>query len=283
MPDLPALPALSALPALAGRRPDVLLELDLTQAPVSRDSDDPITRLRMRGRPQLRPILRALHEAAQEDRVVGLIAKVGGELPWAVMQELRLGVQDFVAHGKPALAWAESFGEGSGSMTAFVLASAFDEIWLQPGGELGMLGVGIEATFVRGALDKLGIEPQIQQRHEFKNAANSIMRTEFTEAHRTALDRLAESLFTDAIDMIAEGRGMPTETRASSSSTPDPARPRRLGRSASSTPWATAIRRTPRCGLAWGPTPSCCSPNGGRHRADHISPRGARDTSPSSR
>jgi protease IV len=211
MPDLPALPALSALPALAGRRPDVLLELDLTQAPVSRDSDDPITRLRLRGRPQLRPILRALHEAAEDDRVVGLIAKVGGELPWAVMQELRLGVRDFVAHGKPALAWAESFGEGSGSMTAFVLASAFDEIWLQPGGELGMLGVGIEATFVRGALDKVGIEPQIQQRHEFKNAANSIMRTEFTEAHRTALDRVAESIFTDAIAMIAEGRGMPTE------------------------------------------------------------------------
>ena len=86
----------------------------------------------------------------------------------AVVQELRLGVRAFAAHGKPTLAWAESFGEGSGGMTAFVLASAFDEIWLQPGGELGMLGVGIETTFVRGALDRLGIEPQIEQRHEFE-------------------------------------------------------------------------------------------------------------------
>jgi protease-4 len=206
---MPALPA--ALPALPGRRPDLLLELDLTQAPASGGSDDPLTRLRTRGRPQLRPILRALHEAAEDDRVQGLIAKVGGELPWAIMHELRLGVREFVAHGKPALAWAESFGEGSGSMTAFVLASAFDEIWLQPGGELGMLGVGVETTFVRAALDRMGIEPQLEQRHEFKNAANSIMRTEFTEAHRAALDRLAESVFTDAIDMIAEGRGMPAE------------------------------------------------------------------------
>jgi protease-4 len=197
-----------ALPALPGHRPALLLELDLTQAPVSRDSDDPITRLRMRGRPQLRPILRALHEGAEDDRVQGLIAKVGGELPWAVMQELRLGVRAFAAHGKPTLAWAESFGEGSGGMTAFVLACAFDEIWLQPGGELGMLGVGVETTFVRGALDRLGIEPQIEQRHEYKNAANSIMRTEFTEAHRTALDRLAESVLSDAVEMIAGGRGM---------------------------------------------------------------------------
>ena len=200
------------LPALPGRRPPVLLEVDLTHAPVQGGSDDPISRLRTRGRPQLRAILRALHEGAEDDRVRGLIVKVGGELPWAVMQELRLGVRAFAAQGKPTLAWAESFGEGSATMTGYVLASAFDEIWLQPGGELGMLGVGVETTFVRGALDRLGIEPQIEQRHEYKNAANSIMRTEFTEAHRTALDRLAESVFTDAIEMIAEGRGIAVET-----------------------------------------------------------------------
>lgn len=200
-----------ALPAIPGRRPDLLLELDLTRTPAPPGADDPITRLRMRGRPQLRPVLRALHEGAEDERVQGLIVKVGGELSWAVMQELRLAVRAFDTHGKPTLAWAESFGEGSGTMTAFVLATAFDEVWLQPGGELGILGVGVETTFVRGALDKLGIEPQIEQRHEFKNAANTIMRTEFTEAHRTALDRLAECIYTDAVDMIAEGRGMQSQ------------------------------------------------------------------------
>ncbi len=172
------------------------------------DSEDPITRLRTRGRAHLRPILRALHEGAGDPHVRGLIAKVGGELPWAVMQELRLAVQAFGAQGKPTLAWAETLGAGSGSMAAYVLASAFDEVWLQPGGELGILGVGVEVTFLRGALDKVGVEPQIEQRHEFKNAANTLMRTEFTEAHRAALDRLAEAIFTDAVDMIAEGRRM---------------------------------------------------------------------------
>jgi protease-4 len=71
-----------------------------------------------------------------------------------------------------------------------------------------MLGVGVETTFVRGALDKLGIEPQFEQRYEFKNAADRIMRTEFTEAHRVALDRLAESVFTEAVSAIAKGRGI---------------------------------------------------------------------------
>ena len=172
----------------------------------SRSRTIPLARLRSRGRHGLRTTLRALHEAAGDPRVVGLIAKVGGALPWAGMQELRLGVRAFSAGGKPTLAWAQTFDEAPGAMAGYVLATAFDEVWLQPGGDVGMLGVGVQTTFVRGALDRLGIEPQLDQRYEFKNAADQIMRTEFTQAHRAALDRLAESVFTDAVDAIAQGR-----------------------------------------------------------------------------
>ena len=193
---------------MPGHRPPLLLELDLVGLPASPDADDPVARLQARGRPQLRPVLRTLHEAAADPHVRGLIAKVGGGLPWAPMQELRIGVRAFSARGKPTLAWSESFGEGAGEMAAYVLATAFDEIWLQPGGGVGVLGVGVETTFVRGALDKLGIEPQLEQRHEFKNAADVVMRTEYTQAHRTALDRLAESVFTEAVAAIAGGRGI---------------------------------------------------------------------------
>jgi len=194
--------------ALPGHRPSLLLEVDLAELPAVTDADDPLARLRARGRHQLRPILRTLHEAAADPHVVGLIGKVGGALPWAAMQELRLGVRAFAASGKPTIAWAESFGEGSGDMAAYVLATGFEQIWLQPGGGLGLLGVGVETTFVRGALDHLGIEPQLEQRYEFKNAADSVMRTEFTEAHRTALDRLAESVFSEAVVTIASARGI---------------------------------------------------------------------------
>jgi protease-4 len=196
------------MPVLPGHRPSLLLELDLTEIPAAPPADDPLARLRARGRHQLRPTLRALHDSAADRHVVGLIAKVGAALPWAIMQELRLGVRAFAASGKPTLAWAESFGEGSGDMAAYVLATGFDEIWLQPSGGLGLLGVGVETTFLRGALDHIGIEPQLEQRYEYKNAADRIMRTEFTEAHRTALDRLAESIFSEAVAAIADGRGM---------------------------------------------------------------------------
>ncbi len=194
---------MSALPA---RRPPLLLELDLTELPVAPDPGDPLDRLRSRGRPQLRPTLRALHDAAADRHVLGLIVKVGGALPWAQMQELRLGVRNFAASGKPTIAWAENFGEGRGEMAGYVLATAFDEIWLQPGGGVGMLGVGVETTFLRGALDRLGLEPQFEQRHEYKNAADTILRTEYSDAHREALSRLTESIYEDAVDAIAVGR-----------------------------------------------------------------------------
>ncbi|MGH8962761.1 MAG: signal peptide peptidase SppA [Jatrophihabitantaceae bacterium] len=196
------------MPTLPGRRPALLLELDLTELPAAPDPGDWFARLRTRGAHQLRPTLRALHEAAADRHVVGLIAKVGPALAWAAMHELRLGVRAFAASGKPTLAWAEGFGEESGELAAYVLATGFDEIWLQPGAGLGLLGVGVETTFVRSALDRLGIEPQLEQRHEFKNAADRVMRTEFTEAHRTALDRLAESIFDQAVTAIADGRAL---------------------------------------------------------------------------
>jgi protease IV len=195
--------------AFPGRRPQTLLELDLTEPLVAPEADDPIARLRARSRRLLRPTLRALHEAADDRHVVGLIAKVGGMWPWGRMQELRRGVQTFAASGKPTLAWVETFGElGSRGMSAYVLATAFGELWLQPGGEIGLLGVGIETTFVRGTLDRLGIEPQFEQRYEYKNAADVLMRKEFTAAHREALERLAESVFGDAVETIADARGL---------------------------------------------------------------------------
>ena len=193
--------------SLPFRRRPILLELDLTEVPVDPTPDDPVARVRTRGRPQLRAILRTLHEAGEDRHIVGLVGKVGGALPWATMQELRHGVRAFASHGKPTVAWAEAFGEVS-DMAGYVLATAFDEVWLQPGGNIGMLGVGVETTFLRGALDRLGIEPQLEQRHEYKNAVDALTRTEFTPAHRESLTRLAESVFTEAVQDIAAGRRM---------------------------------------------------------------------------
>lgn len=192
---------------LPGGNP-LLLEIDLTAAPADPPAGDLLARLATRGRAQRGPLLRALHEAGADRRVVGLVAKVGGTLPWALAQELRLGVAAFAASGKPTVAWAESFGQGGSDLPTYVLASAFDEVWLQPSGDLNLLGVALETTFLRGALDKLGVEPELEGRYEYKNAVDRISRTELTPAHRESLERLSASLLDRAVSDVAEGRGL---------------------------------------------------------------------------
>ncbi len=189
----------------------LLLELDLSHPLTDPSPDDPLERLLSRGRRQLRPTLRALHQAADDPRVAGLVAKVGGRLPWAMAAELRGGVAAFASSRKPTIAWAESFGAGGAAMASYALASVFEEVWLQPGGDLGLTGIAVETTFLRGVLDKIGITPELEQRHEYKNAADRIMRTGYTDAHRESLGRLSGSIFDDTVGVIAAGRGLESE------------------------------------------------------------------------
>jgi len=186
----------------------VLLELDLTEAPPETGPSDPLGMLRSRRRPTLRAVVDALADAATDPHVAGLVVRVGGRLPLARAQELRDAVITFRAGGKPAVAWAETFGEGDSGSVAYLLATAFGQVWLQPSGELGLTGVAVEATFLRGAFDKAGLEPQFAQRHEYKSAVDRLTRYGFTDAHREAQTRLAESAYEQVVTTVADARGL---------------------------------------------------------------------------
>jgi protease IV len=198
--------------SMTRHNPPTLLELDLTQPLIDAEPDEPIAKLRTRGKPRLRAVLRTLHEAGGDANVVGVVAKLGsGSMPLAIAQELHAAVRAFAGSGKPTVAWAETFGESSSGTVPYYLATAFSEIWMQHAGELGLVGIAGEVTFLRGALDKLGIEPQLDKRYEYKNGADRIMRKEFTDSHREASDRLVESAWDDVVESIAAGRGLTTE------------------------------------------------------------------------
>src|SRR6478735_303602 len=114
-----------------------VLELDLQSAPPESLGFDPFTMLSLGGKPlALRQTVDALHRAAEDDRVAGLIARI--QLPAAApgpVQELRDAVAAFGAT-KPTLAWAETY---PGTLS-YYLASAFREVWMQPSGTVGLIG-----------------------------------------------------------------------------------------------------------------------------------------------
>lgn len=199
------------MPSLHRSQSPLLLELDLTAPLIEVEPDDPIAKLRSRNRPRLRAILRTLYDAGGDPRVAGLIAKVGNPaMPLAQAQEIRAAVLAFASSGKPTFAWAETYGENTPASVAYYLASAFGEVWLQPSGEVNLVGVAMETRFLRGLLDKLGVVPEIGQRYEYKNAADRILRTEMSEAHREAYDRIAASAWEQIVAGVAESRELST-------------------------------------------------------------------------
>jgi protease-4 len=185
----------------------LLLELDLTRGVLETPPASPLAAFRARHLPTLRELVAALRKGAKDDGVVGLVAHLGGQgLSLAQVQDLREAVADFRASGKPAIVWTESFGEVARGTVPYYLATAFDEIWVQPSGELGVTGVSVQATFVRGALDKAGVIPQFGKRREYKTAVDTFTEKEMTGPAREMASRLAESAYEQIVEGIAVRR-----------------------------------------------------------------------------
>src|SRR5215472_17505200 len=136
------------------RTAPLVLELDLTDGVIETRPPDPLSAVMTRHQPTITDVLAGLKAARADERVKALVVKVGGKpIGLGVVQELREAVALFRAADKPAWAWAETFGEFSAGNVPYYLATAFDMIYLQPSGDLGLTGIALERFFVRGALD----------------------------------------------------------------------------------------------------------------------------------
>jgi protease-4 len=191
-----------------GRVPSrTLLEVNLEGGLLERMPSDPLAQIMLKDRPTVRSVVDALEKAGDDPKVTGLVATLGaGAIGIAQAQELRDAVLAFRARKKTAVAFAETFGEFGPDNGGYYLASAFDEIYLQPSGDIGLTGVIVATPFLRGTFDKLGLVPRMDHRHEYKNAMNIFTEKKFTPAHKEATSRIVASIFGQMVKGIAEGR-----------------------------------------------------------------------------
>jgi protease IV len=186
---------------------NIILSVDLTQGLAEGPHEDRLLRLLVGGEPTLRDVLDGIETASGDPRVKGLLARVGDDgLGLAKIQELRDAIAAFRAKGKFALAFADSFSEFGPGTRPYYLATAFDEIWLQPMGNVGLTGLYAEVPFFKGTLDLLGVTPQFDHREEFKTAMNSLTETKMTPPHREEVDALLASISGQIAHGIAEAR-----------------------------------------------------------------------------
>jgi protease-4 len=190
----------------------LILELDLTDGIAEGPPGDPLSALLTMRRTRLQDLLDGLKRAADDDRVRVLVVKVGGSrIGLAKVQELRAAIGDFRRSGKLAVAWSESFGDFVRGNVPYYLATGFDKLYLQPSGTLGLTGIAVEQVFLRGTLEKLGIDFESARRHEYKSATEQFTESGFTGPSREAMARLAESVTEQLVGAIAAGREMPVE------------------------------------------------------------------------
>ncbi len=185
----------------------VVLEADFGQGVIEYVPDDAAARYLLSNKLNLRELVEALQQASVDDRVKGLVARIGQtSIRLAQVQELRDAVIAFRAGGKPAIAYADTFGEGGPGNSSYYLATAFDAVYLQPSGDVGLTGLIAEQPFVRGTLDKLGIVPRLDGRKEYKSFRYVLTERKFLPPHREAVTQVMGSQFNQIVRAVAERR-----------------------------------------------------------------------------
>ncbi len=150
-----------------------------------------------------------LRKAKVDSRITAVVLRMGNLVcDWAKVNEIRDLVLDFRASGKKAYAYIEEAIEFD---KEYYLATACDKIVLHPQGFLIINGIGGHIPFVKQALDKLGVEAEVEHVEEYKTAYHMFTHDKLTPAHREMLDSIYASLYDQYVRKVAEARGKSEE------------------------------------------------------------------------
>jgi protease IV len=153
---------------------------------------------------ELYPALRA---ARQDSGVRGLALYIqDADLGLAKAQELRRQMMAVRRAGKFVDCYLETAGEGSNGTLPYYLATACETIYLAPAGDLNLLGLYTETRFLRGAFDKLKIEPDFNRVGRYKSAVETYTQTQYSPEAQEALAAVLDGYYAQIVSAIAEAR-----------------------------------------------------------------------------
>ncbi len=148
--------------------------------------------------------LNALERARDDDNIVGLYYRTGSlRTGFSKAVELREAIEDFKSSGKFVYAFIETGGEMD-----YFLASAADSVFMAAEGIIELNGFGISSGFMKGTLEKLGIDYHVVQFEEYKGAAETIDREGFSAENREQLRAIVDQRFRIFVTTIADSRGI---------------------------------------------------------------------------
>ena len=158
--------------------------------------------------PTLRDILSALDKAAKDPKIHGLYYRAGGDgMGYAKLAEIRDALIKFKSSGKFMYAYIEA-----GTKSHYYLASVADSIFMPQEGMLEFTAFGTNAAFLKGLLDKVGVEMHVQQFEEYKSAAETFSRTSWSEPAKQEVRELLAQRHEMFVDAVASSRKLDRQT-----------------------------------------------------------------------
>lgn len=205
--------AIVALIAFGLRQPgvpgSVIVSLRLAGGLGEVSVDDPFAELTGGSGPNLRDLRTVLAAAAEDDRVEGVRLRIDDfSAGVAQLQELRTLISRVRAAGKWTSVYMDSVGEFRPANWTYYLASAADEISVNPMGDVNLIGLSVRVPYIRGTLDKLEIKPEFPGRGPYKSARFMYTETDMTPESREMYEWLIGSMMEQLVAGVAEGRGM---------------------------------------------------------------------------
>ena len=155
----------------------------------------------------LNDILDNLEKAKTDDRIKGVfldLTSVNAGL--ATASEIREKLIDFKkVSGKPVIAYAEYYTQGS-----YYLASAADEVYLVPQGELDFRGLQTQIMFFKGLFEKLDIDVEFIKGHnnKYKSFGEAFTEDKMTPANHEQMQRLLASIWERYLTSVSETRSI---------------------------------------------------------------------------
>jgi protease-4 len=157
--------------------------------------------------PSLRSTIDLIRRAKTDTRVKALVIKPATTAAlWAQLQEVHAALVDFKSSGKPVIAFLEA-----GSTGDYFIATAASRIVLMPAGQLDLTGLASYELFFRGALDKIGVFPDLLHIGDYKSASNTFTERDFTPAHREMTESLNRDWYDGLVRAVAAGRNVSEE------------------------------------------------------------------------
>jgi protease-4 len=160
--------------------------------------------------PRRRPVV-SLHDlreavdaSARDPRIAGLLVvlKSMRGAGFATAASIRSVLERARAAGKTVVV---ALPLGAGTRETFV-AMAADRVLLGPAATLAPLGLLASARYIRGALDRAGIVPEVHARGRYKTAGERIESKAMSDAEREQVEALLDRIYAEVVRAIATGR-----------------------------------------------------------------------------